>query len=63
MRIEAILRCLETAQANIAKDAMERPATELFEHGRTIGVYHGFTLAKEALLAFYNEEDERKNRF
>ena len=63
MRLEVILQVLEARQATIAREAMEQPAAEPFGHGRSVGLYAGLTLAKDALVEFYNEMENRKNKF
>ena len=63
MRIEVILQVLEAKQATIAQEAMEQPAADPFGHGRSVGVYAGLSLAKDALMEFYNETENRRNKF
>jgi hypothetical protein len=59
VNIAGILQLLEAEQARIAKDALEKPASDLFNHGRAVGVYAGIGLAKEAILSLYQDDEKR----
>jgi len=63
VRIEVILQVLEAKQAALAKEAMERPSADLFGHGQSVGLYAGLSLAKDALMEFYNEKEQQTNRY
>jgi hypothetical protein len=63
LRIEVILQVLEAKQAIVARDAIEQPAADPFGHGRSVGLYAGLSLAKDALMEFYNEKEQQTNRY
>lgn len=60
MRIETLLQRLETAQAELAKEALERPAgTTSFEYGRVVGMHAGLEHAKRVLIDTVAERERK----
>lgn len=60
MRIESLLQRLETAQAQLAKEALERPAgRDSFDYGRVVGLYAGLELAKTTLIEMVAERERK----
>ena len=60
MRIESLLQRLETAQAQLAKEALERPTgKEGFDYGRAVGMYAGLELAKTTLIETVSEHERK----
>jgi hypothetical protein len=54
------LQRLETAQAELAKEALERPAgREGFDYGRVVGMYAGLALAKETIIDMVAEHERK----
>lgn len=54
------LQRLETEQAMLAKEALERPTgREGFDYGRVVGMYAGLELAKEAIIAMVAEHERK----
>ena len=50
MRLETLLQRLETEQAAMAVEALERPSGKAeFDYGRAVGLYAGLQRAKEIL--------------
>ena len=59
-QIAPLLQRLKTAQAQLAKEAMEQPrANDLFEYGRVVGMYAGLEHAANVLLDLVKENEER----
>lgn len=60
MRIESLLQRLETAQAQLAKEALERPTgKEGFDYGRAVGMYAGLEHAKNTLIEMVAEHERK----
>ena len=60
MRIETLLQRLEAAQAQLAKEALERPTgKEGFDYGRAVGMYAGLELAKTTLIETVSEHERK----
>ena len=60
MRVEMLLRVLETQQADLAKSLLASPlGRDAFEFGRSSGLYHGLEMAKNAIIDFYEEADKK----
>lgn len=60
MRIETFLQRLETAQAELAKEALERPVgREAFDYGRAVGLYAGLELAKQTIIDMVAEHERK----
>jgi len=60
MRIEVLLQRLETAQADLAGEALRQPQDKTeFEYGRVTGLYAGLELAKGILIDTVAEKDRR----
>lgn len=60
MRIESLLQRLETAQAQLAKEALERPTgKDSFDYGRAVGLYAGLELAKTTLIETVAERERK----
>lgn len=54
------LQRLETAQAQLAKEALERPAgREAFDYGRAVGIHAGLELAKQTILDMVAEHERK----
>lgn len=54
------LQRLETAQAQLAKEALERPAgRDAFDYGRAIGMYAGLALAKQTIIDMVAEHERK----
>jgi hypothetical protein len=54
------LQRLETEQAQLAKEALERPAGhDAFDYGRAVGLYAGLELAKETIIAMVAEHERK----
>jgi hypothetical protein len=60
VRIETFLRRLETEQAQLAKEALERPiGKESFDYGRAVGMYAGLTHARDMLIDMVAEHERK----
>lgn len=60
MRLEELLRRLETEQARLAAEALEKPAgRDAFEYGRAVGLYAGIEHAKRTLIDMVAERDKK----
>jgi hypothetical protein len=54
------LQRLETEQAQLAKDALERPAgRDVFDYGRAVGLYAGLERAKQAIIEMVAEHERK----
>lgn len=63
MRVETLLRLLEQRQVELAKSLLAAPlGRDAFEFGRSAGLYAGIQMARDEILAFYEdaEKDSRK---
>jgi hypothetical protein len=61
MRLETLLQRLETEQAAMAVEALERPSGKTeFDYGRAVGLYAGIQRAKEILINTVAEDDKRE---
>lgn len=59
-QIEPLLQRLKTAQAQLAKEALEQPrSNDLFEYGRVVGMYAGLEHAANVLIDLVRETEER----
>lgn len=60
MRAEDVVRLLDTKRDEIAHQSLKQPArpTE-FEFGRSVGLYAGLTVAREAVLAMFAERERK----
>lgn len=60
MNISLLIQRIEDAQAALARDALEKPASrDSFEYGRVVGMYAGLEQAKEVLIELVTEQDRR----
>lgn len=60
MRIESLLQRLETAQAELAKETLERPTgKDSFDYGRAVGMYAGLEMAKTTLIEMVSEQERK----
>lgn len=60
MNISLLIQRIEDAQAALARDALEKPASrDSFEYGRVVGMYAGLEQAKEVLSELVAEQDRR----
>jgi len=60
MRIEMFLQRLEVEQAQLAKEALERPAGhDGYDYGRVVGMYAGLQLAKETIINMVAEHEQK----
>jgi hypothetical protein len=54
------LQRLETEQAQLAKEALERPSgREAFDYGRAVGLYAGLERAKQAIIEMVAEHERK----
>lgn len=54
------LQRLETAQAELAKEALERPSgRDAFDYGRAVGLHAGLELAKQTLIDMVAEHERK----
>lgn len=54
------LQRLETEQAQLAKEALERPAgRDVFDYGRAVGLYAGLERAKQAIIEMVAEHERK----
>jgi hypothetical protein len=54
------LQRLETAQAELAKEALERPSgREAFDYGRAVGLHAGLELAKQTIIEMVAEHERK----
>jgi hypothetical protein len=54
------LQRLETAQAELAKETLERPSgREAFDFGRAVGMYAGLELAKQTIVEMVAEHERK----
>jgi hypothetical protein len=54
------LQRLETAQAELAKEALERPSgREAFDYGRAVGLHAGLELAKQTIIDMVAEHERK----
>jgi hypothetical protein len=60
VRIESLLQRLETAQAELAKETLERPTgKDSFDYGRAVGMYAGLEMAKTTLIEMVSEQERK----
>lgn len=60
MNISLLIQRIGDAQAALARDALEKPASrDSFEYGRVVGMYAGLEQAKEVLSELVTEQDRR----
>ena len=60
MKLETLLQRLETEQAQLAKEALERPSgREAFDYGRAVGLYAGLERAKQAIIEMVAEHERK----
>lgn len=63
MRLEDVLRCLETKEVQFAREALENPPDKTaYGFGQSVGTVRGIRMAKEAIVAMHNDIEERKQR-
>ena len=54
------LQRLETEQARLAKETLERPSgRESYDFGRAVGLYAGLELAKQTILEMVAEHERK----
>jgi hypothetical protein len=54
------LQRLETEQAQLAKEALERPSgREAFDYGRVVGLHAGLELAKQTIIEMVAEHERK----
>ena len=54
------LQRLETEQAQLAKETLERPSgREAFDFGRAVGMYAGLELAKQTIIEMVAEHERK----
>ena len=54
------LQRVETEQAQLAKEALERPAgRDVFDYGRAVGLYAGLERAKQAFIEMVAEHERK----
>ena len=60
MKIDGFLRRLEAEQAQLAREAMEKPAgRDAFAYGRAVGIHAGLERAKTVLLELIDEKERK----
>lgn len=60
MNFNQLIQRIGDAQAELARDALEQPASrDSFEYGRVVGMYAGLERAKEVLIELVTEQDRR----
>lgn len=59
MRLETILAAIDQQMAEVAKDALRAPGKELFDYGRSVGLYAGLEQAKTIIIDLVKETDAR----
>ena len=60
MNFNQLIQRIGDAQAELARDALEQPASrDSFEYGRVVGMYAGLERAKEVLTELIFEQDRR----
>jgi hypothetical protein len=60
VRLEDVLRKLESAQREAATAAVERPGDGTsFAYGRAVGIYTGLAEARRLIEAMHEEEEDR----
>lgn len=60
MKIDGFLRRLEAEQAQLAREAMEKPAgRDAFAYGRAVGIHAGLERAKLVLLDMIDEKERK----
>ena len=57
-----LLARLNDVQAELARHAMLSPRDNLFEHGKTVGLYQGLERAKQLLDDLLGEDEEKDRR-
>lgn len=63
MRLEDVLRCLETKEVQFAREALENPSDKTaYGFGQSVGTIRGIRMAREAILAMHEEAEERRQR-
>ena len=55
------MAAIDKAMAEVAKDALRAPSKELFDYGRSVGVYAGLEQAKTVILDLVKDADARDN--
>lgn len=54
------LQRLETEQAQLAKETLERPSgREAYDFGRAVGMYAGLELAKQTIIQMVAEHERK----
>lgn len=54
------LQRLETEQAQLAKETLERPSgREAYDFGRAVGMYAGLELAKQTIIEMVAEHERK----
>jgi len=60
VKIEMFLQRLETEQARLAREALERPSErDAFAYGRAVGFYAGLEHAKTVILNLIDEKERK----
>lgn len=60
MKLETLLQRLETEQARLAREALEKPSgREAFDYGRAVGMYAGLEHAKRILIDLVAEKERK----
>jgi len=60
VKIEWFLQRLEAEQAQLAREAMEKPAgRDAFAYGRAVGIHAGIERAKTVLLEMIDEKERK----
>ena len=54
------LQRLETEQARLAREALERPSgKDAFDYGRAVGLYAGLEHAKDVIIQMVSEHERK----
>ena len=59
MRIETLLAAIDQKMDEVAKDALRAPSKEMFDYGRSVGVYAGLEQAKTLIVDLVKDAGAR----
>ena len=60
MNIAIFLKAIEDAQAQLARDALSKPAgRDVFDYGRAVGMYAGLEHAKDLIVGLVAERERK----
>jgi hypothetical protein len=58
--LNQVVRALEQEKQNLAHSALKTPASDMFLHGKNVGLYAGLHKALEIINNLYHDREETK---